>query len=385
MRNGLSCCAAPTSPAWTKGLSSAVPEPYIGLMSGTSLDGIDAVLVDLGTAPPRLLGHHHQAYTPGLRGELLALNQPGDNELQRAALAANEVARGYAAAVRALLEKYPAAKAVKAIGCHGQTVRHRPADGYTIQLVNGALLAEIAGIEVVCDFRSRDIAAGGQGAPLVPAFHHAMFASRSVHRAIVNIGGIANLTDLPPAGAVTGFDCGPGNLLLDAWAQRHLNQPLDRDGAWAGSGRAIPALLARLRADEFFRRAPPKSTGREKFNLDWLTGKLAGSELPADVQATLLALTAGGIADAIGKFVAAAQEVYLCGGGARNAALVALLTPQLAPRKVAATDALGVDAEHVEAFAFAWLARQTLNSQPGNLPAVTGARSARILGAVYPA
>ena len=360
-----------------------MPGLYIGLMSGTSLDGIDAVLVDLDEERPRLVGHHHQTYTPALRRELLALNHPGANELERAAVAANEVARGYAAATRALLEKYPAAKAVTAIGCHGQTVRHRPADGYTVQLVNGALLAELAGIDVVCNFRSRDIAAGGQGAPLVPAFHHAMFASRRVHRAVVNIGGIANLTDLPTAGAVTGFDCGPGNLLLDAWAQRHLNRPLDRDGAWARSGRAIPALLARLRADEYFRCVPPKSTGREKFDLDWLTHQLAGSELPADVQATLLALTAGEIADAITKFVADAREVYLCGGGARNAALVALLTQQLVPRTVAATDALGVAAEHVEAFAFAWLARQTLSSHPGNLPAVTGARGARILGAIY--
>jgi anhydro-N-acetylmuramic acid kinase len=360
-----------------------MPGIYIGLMSGTSLDGIDAVLADLGADRPCLLGHHHQTYPPGLRGELLALNQPGANELQRAALAANELARCYAAAAAALLEKHPVPKAVTAIGCHGQTVRHRSADGYTIQLVNGALLAELAGIDVVCDFRSRDIAAGGHGAPLVPAFHHAMFAGRNVHRAIVNIGGVANLTDLPASGVVTGFDCGPGNLLLDAWVQRHLNQPLDRDGAWARSGRAIPVLLARLRADEYFRCAPPKSTGREKFNLDWLTRQLAGGEQPADVQATLLALTAGEIADAIEEYLADAQEVYVCGGGARNAALVALLTQQLAPRKVAATDVLGVDAEHVEAFAFAWLARQTLHSQPGSLPAVTGARGARILGAIY--
>ena len=362
-----------------------MPGLYIGLMSGTSLDGIDAVLVDLDADRPRLLAHHHQAYTPGLRSKLLALNQPGDNELHRAALAANEVTRSYAAAARALLEKYPAAKTAKAIGAHGQTVRHHPADGYTVQLVNGALLAELATTTVVCDFRSRDIAAGGQGAPLVPAFHHAMFASPGVHRAIVNIGGIANITDLPVSGAVTGFDCGPGNLLLDAWTQHHLNQPLDRDGAWAGSGRVIPALLARLRADEYFRRVPPKSTGRDKFNLDWLTPQLAGGELPADVQATLLALTAGGIADAIGKFVTDAREVYVCGGGARNAALIALLAQQLAPRTVAATDALGVDAEHVEGFAFAWLARRTLEGQPGNLPAVTGARGVRILGAIYPA
>jgi anhydro-N-acetylmuramic acid kinase len=247
------------------------------------------------------------------------------------------------------------------------------------------LLAELSGIAVICDFRSRDIAAGGEGAPLVPAFHRAVFARADRHRVIVNIGGIANLTDLPPAGAVTGFDCGPGNLLLDHWAQQHLGQPFDRDGAWARTGRQIPDLLARLLADEYFRRPPPKSTGRDAFDRDWLTQWLSGADAPADVQATLLALTAGCIAEAIEKFCTGAQEVYVCGGGARNVALCALLAQQLAPRGVAATDLLGVDAEHVEALAFAWLARQTLKSQPGNLPAVTGARGPRVLGAIYPA
>jgi anhydro-N-acetylmuramic acid kinase len=360
-----------------------MPETYIGLMSGTSLDGVDAALADLSTDKPRLIGHHHQSFAPELRDELLALNQPGNDELRRAALAANELARVYAATVRTLREKHPTPEPVKAIGCHGQTVRHQPADGYTLQLVNGALLAELTGIAVVCDFRSRDIAAGGQGAPLTPAFHHAAFASRTVHRVIVNIGGIANLTDLPPAGSVTGFDCGPGNLLLDAWVQRHLKKSFDAGGKWAKSGRVIPALLERLLGDEYFRRAPPKSTGRKSFNLDWLMRQLAGGEQPADVQATLLALTARGIAEAAGKFCTGAQETYLCGGGTRNTALAALLSQQLAPGKVAPTDVLGVNAEHVEALAFAWLARQTLNGLPGNLPAVTGARGARILGAVY--
>ncbi len=363
-----------------------MPENYIGLMSGTSLDGVDAVLADLGASAPRIAASHHQPFGPALRQELLALNRPGAGELQRAALAANALSRAYAESVGALLELSSVkSAAVSAIGCHGQTVRHQPADGYTIQLVNGALLAELTGIDVVCDFRSRDIAAGGQGAPLVPAFHHAVFASRDTHRVIVNIGGIANLTDLPRAGAVTGFDCGPGNLLLDAWAQRHLDQPFDNAGAWAGSGHVLPDLLARLLGDDYFRCAPPKSTGRETFNLDWLTLKLAGTEQPADVQATLLALTAQGIADAIAKFCGGAREVYLCGGGARNDAFVALLSQLLAPRKVAATDTLGVDAEHVEALAFAWLAHRTLNRQPGNLPAATGARGMRILGAIYPA
>jgi len=360
-----------------------MPETYIGLMSGTSLDGVDAALADLSKDRPRLLGHHHLTFTPELRHGLLALNQPGDDELRRAALAANSLARVYAAAVRALLEKHPAVKTVTAIGCHGQTVRHRPDDGYTLQLVNGALLAELVGIAVVCDFRSRDIAAGGQGAPLAPAFHHAVFASRTEHRVIVNIGGIANLTDLPPSGEVTGFDCGPGNLLLDAWVQRQRNEPFDADGRWATSGRVIPDLLERLLGDEYFRRAPPKSTGRETFNIGWLTRQLSGKEKPADVQATLLALTAQGIAAAITKFCAPAREIYLCGGGARNTALATLLSQRLMPRKVAQTDVLGINAEHVEALAFAWLARQTLNGLPGNLPAVTGARGVRILGAIY--
>jgi len=361
-----------------------MPEFYVGLMSGTSLDGIDAVLADLSAGKSHLLGHQHDAFSNTLRSELAALNRSGDDELKRAALAANELARAYATVVQALLAKCSVnVRDVRAIGCHGQTVRHQPAAGYTLQLVNGSLLAELSRASVVCDFRSRDIAAGGQGAPLVPAFHHAVFASPDAHRVIVNIGGIANLTDLPPADAVTGFDCGPGNLLLDAWTQQHLAQPFDRDGAWALQGSVIPALLARLRDDEYFRRAPPKSTGRETFNLEWLEQRLTGAEKPADVQATLLTLTADEIADAIGKYCAGAIEVYLCGGGARNSALVDLLSKHLKPRKIAATDALGVSAEHVEALAFAWLAQQTLNSAPGNLPAVTGARGARVLGAIY--
>ena len=373
-------------------------ELFIGLMSGTSLDGIDAVLADFGAPQPKLLAHHHRPFEIALRHELLVLNQPGHDELRLAALAANNLARDYAICVQALLDAAAVeSSAVAAIGAHGQTVRHRPDIGYTIQLVNGALLAELTGIDVVCDFRSRDVAAGGHGAPLAPAFHQAAFASRDAHRVIVNIGGIANLTDLPANGAATaagagvasvsGFDCGPGNLLLDAWAQLHLHQPFDRDGAWASSGRALPELLGKLRAHEFFRRVPPKSAGRETFNLEWLQTLLRElsneDAAPADVQATLLALTAGAIADAVEMFCAGACEIYLCGGGARNTALVKLLEEQMKDRKVAATDALGVAAEHVEALAFAWLARRRLRGEPGNLPAVTGARGTRVLGAVH--
>jgi anhydro-N-acetylmuramic acid kinase len=360
-------------------------ELFIGLMSGTSLDGIDAVLADFGALQPCLLAHHHRPFEIALRHELLVLNQADStDELRLAALAANTLARDYAVCVQALLDAAAVqSDTIAAIGCHGQTVRHRPDIGYTIQLVNGALLAELTGIDVVCDFRSRDVAAGGHGAPLAPAFHQAAFASRDVHRVIVNIGGIANLTDLPTGGAVSGFDCGPGNLLLDAWAQLHLHQPFDRDGAWAQSGSVLPDLLAKLHAHEFFRRVPPKSAGREIFHLEWLESLLPRDAAPVDVQATLLALTTGAIANAVEMFCAEAQEVYLCGGGTRNTALVKLLTEQLKDRKVTATDALGIHAEQVEAFAFAWLARRTLRGEPGNLPAVTGAHGPRVLGAIY--
>lgn len=363
-----------------------MPGLYIGLMSGTSLDGIDAVLADLDAPRARVIAHHHDSFPAPLRAELAALNSPGHDELRRAALAGNELANCYALSVDALIKKSGiAADEIAAIGCHGQTVRHQPAAGYTIQLVNAALLAERSGITVVSDFRSRDVAAGGEGAPLVPAFHAAIFGNSDEHRVVVNIGGISNLTDLPPAGPVTGFDCGPGNLLLDAWVQKHRGLAFDRDGEWARSGRRIDALFKRLAADEYFRLRPPKSTGRETFNLPWVTAHLNGSEEPVDVQATLLELTAGGIADAIRKFADGAKSVYLCGGGARNLALVERLRSLLAPRSVEATDELGVDAEHVEALAFAWLARQTLQAKPGNLPSVTGARGLRVLGAIHPA
>jgi anhydro-N-acetylmuramic acid kinase len=264
-------------------------------------------------------------------------------------------------------------------------VRHQPRLGYTIQLVNGALLAELSGISVVCDFRSRDIAAGGEGAPLVPAFHQAVFASPQVSRAIVNIGGIANISYLPVNGKVGGFDCGPGNALMDGWITAHRNQPYDAGGAWAASGRVLPALGERLMAHPFFSRQPPKSTGRETFNLEWLRGALSGPERPEDVQATLCELTASAIAQALDAHCEEAAEVYLCGGGARNAVLCERLATLLPQRHIAATDSLGIAAEAVEAAAFAWLAARTLSHEPGNLPRVTGARGPRVLGAIYPA
>ena len=360
-----------------------MPELYIGLMSGTSLDGIDGVLADLSADPPQLIAHHHLAFAPELRRELLALNQAENDELRRAALAANRLARAYAETVHALLARHPAAKAIKAIGCHGQTVRHQPAEGYTIQLVNGALLAELTGIDVVCDFRSRDIAAGGEGAPLAPAFHRSLFHSPRRHRAVVNVGGIANITWLPARGKVTGFDCGPGNCLLDAWIMQQRRKPYDPHGAWAARGSVMPRLLQKWLAHPFFRRPPPKSTGREEFNLPWVRRALSGTERAVDVQATLLELTATAIAQALRNYCPSAAEIYLCGGGAHNRALFLRLVGLLPDRLITTTSALGLAPEHVEALAFAWLARQTLNAQPGNLPAVTGARGARILGALH--
>lgn len=355
-------------------------------MSGTSLDGIDAVLAAFENNTCKLLHSQFIPFDEALRVELLALNSAGANELERAALAANELSRRYAEAIQALLGKEKIrAEQVKAIGCHGQTVRHRPDCGFTIQLANPALLAELSDITVVADFRSRDIAAGGQGAPLVPAFHAALFRHPEHHRVIINIGGISNLTSLPPHDKVLGFDCGPGNLLLDAWTTLHLGQPYDKDGAWAASGCLIPELLQRLLTEPFFAASPPKSTGRDLFNLPWLEHYLSPDFATVDVQATLLELTVEGIASAILNYCSTASEIYLCGGGAHNGTLVSRLKQSLPNRSIALTDDLGVNTDWVEAFAFAWLARQALNGNPANLPEVTGARGARILGAIYPA
>lgn len=355
-------------------------------MSGTSLDGIDAALLDLSGAAPRLLATYFEAYPAELKAALLALHHPAANELHQAQLLGNELARRYAAATAALLQNANfAATQVRAIGCHGQTVRHRPDAGYTLQLGNAALLAELSNITVVSDFRSRDIAAGGQGAPLVPAFHHKVLRHPDIHRVIVNIGGISNLTDLPPGRATTGFDCGPGNLLMDAWIGQHLGQPYDLGGAWAASGKPIPALLQSLLEEPFLHATPPKSSGRDLFNMAWLSQHLHGNEPPADVQATLLELTAHAISDSISRFCRGAEEIYLCGGGAHNQALVQRLAAALPACRIQPTDHLGMGADWLEAIAFAWLAQQTLHCRSANLPEVTGARHPCILGAIYQA
>ena len=360
-------------------------ELFVGLMSGTSLDGVDAVLADFSLSPPAVLARAHHPFDRALRAELLSLNSPGDDELDRAARCANELAHRYAAAVRDVLAGAALpASALRAVGCHGQTVRHRPDRGYTVQLGKAALLAELCGARVVADFRSRDVAAGGHGAPLAPGFHAAVLRNSGEHRAVLNLGGIANLTWLPATGEVTGFDCGPGNCLMDLWAGLHLGTPLDTDGAWAAGARPDPALLARLLAEPYFAQRPPKSTGRDLFNEAWLRARMPMPLEARVVQATLLELTARSVAEAVARECTGAQRIVVCGGGVHNRSLMARLSVLLSPVPVESTAALGIDPGLVEPLAFAWLARQTLHEAPANLPAVTGARGARVLGAVYP-
>ncbi|MXS80284.1 anhydro-N-acetylmuramic acid kinase [Nitrosomonas eutropha] len=361
---------------------------YIGIMSGTSLDGVDAVLVNFSGSSFSLIDTCYVPYDPFLQAELLGLNQSGENELHRAALSGNRLSRLYAETVVCLLEKAKVdSGGIVAIGCHGQTIRHCPQLEYmySIQLVNGALLAELTDITVVTDFRNRDIAANGQGAPLVPAFHQQMFSHSDVHRLIINIGGIANITSLPVENSVSGFDCGPGNMLMDAWCLQHTGERYDQNGLWAKSGKVIDHLLNDLLSFPYFSMPPPKSTGRETFDLNWLLSYLTGKEAAQDVQSTLLQLTVQTIADSIRSCYPTARELYLCGGGAHNETLVARLQQELPDREIRKTDVLGIDADWVEACAFAWLARQSIERTPGNLPAVTGATGRRVLGAIYPA
>lgn len=366
---------------------------YIGLMSGTSLDGVDAVLADFSSQHPTVLGHCSAPLPAALKAELLALNTPTTNELHRAALAANGLARIYAEQVhQLLLQCGVAASAVRAVGAHGQTVRHRPQEfdgtGYTLQLNNPALLAEQCGIDVVADFRSRDVAAGGQGAPLVPPFHQAFFGRPDQVRAVLNVGGISNITILDPhAGPLAGFDCGPGNALMDAWCLAHTGQPFDAEGRWAAQGQVHGALLNRLLQEPFFAKPAPKSTGRDLFNMPWLTEKRAGLENmpPQDVQATLTELTALTCARSLLQTSPACTELIVCGGGALNRHLMARLQAAVPACPVVSSATAGLPPLQVEATAFAWLARQAIARQTTSVPSVTGARGARVLGAIYPA
>ena len=360
---------------------------YLGVMSGTSLDGLDIALIEQGERT-RLLAHHYQALPDALRQQLLDLCSSGADELARAAVAEQQWAQLVAEGINSLLcQQNLQPDAIRAIGSHGQTVRHEPARGFTIQIGNPALLAELTGITVVADFRRRDVAAGGQGAPLVPAFHEALFASPGAARAILNVGGFSNLSLLEHGKPAKGFDCGPGNVLMDAWIEHHLGHAYDRDGAWAASGTVQPALLATLLADPFFQTTGPKSTGRELFNLPWLMRHLEQQPAyqPADVQATLLELTATSIVTSLQQAQPGCAQLLVCGGGAHNQALLARLQALLPAAQVSSTDDHGVPADWVEAMAFAWLAHCCLSGIPANRPEVTGARGLRVLGAIYPA
>lgn len=361
------------------------PALFIGLMSGTSLDGVDGVLADFSNGAIQTLSAAFTPFPAELRSELMALQAASHNELEREALAANALAVVYADCVRSLLPSCPAP--LTAVAVHGQTIRHRPELGFTRQTNNPALLAELTGIDVIADFRSRDVAAGGQGAPLVPAFHEAAFGQPGAARVVVNIGGIGNISVLHGDGRVTGFDTGPGNVLMDLWIARHQGRAYDEDGAWGASGNVHAALLETLLDEPYFRQPAPKSTGRDLFHEPWLDAKLAAfsTVAPADVQATLTQLTAVTIARAIRDEGVTPDAVYVCGGGAYNGALLRAIGVELGGVKVASTAELGVAPNRVEALAFAWLGWRFTNLEPGNLAAVTGARGARILGALYPA
>ena len=386
---------------------------FIGLMSGTSLDGIDGVLLQivspslLNTPSLKVLQHVFQPFDPEFRAELLSLNTPGNNELHRAALAGNCLARNYAQVVHALLKTSgKQTHDIQAIGAHGQTVRHRPLEfdadpntgqpavGYTLQLNNPALLAELTGIDVVAEFRTRDLAAGGQGAPLVPAFHAEIFGKPSHTVAVVNIGGISNISVLrnasrthsaaPEPVAITGFDCGPGNALMDHWIHLHQGKDYDANGEWAAQGQIIPALLQSLLAEPFLHQAPPKSTGRDLFNPAWLQQHLRADYQAADVQATLCEFTAMAIAQDLIRHAPEAQQLWVCGGGALNGRLMSRLQAHAPGVQVASTEAHGLPPLQVEAAAFAWLAAKAMKRETGSLESVTGARGARVLGAIYP-
>ena len=359
---------------------------YIGMMSGTSLDGVDGVLVDFAGGKIHALAAAFVPLPAALRAQLMALQASGPDEIEREALAANALAGLYAECASELL--LAATGPIAAMAVHGQTIRHRPELGFTRQIINAALLAELCGIDVIADLRSRDVAAGGQGAPLVPAFHAARFGQPGTDRAVVNIGGIGNISVLHADGRVTGFDTGPGNVLMDLWIARHQGHAYDANGAWAASGLVDPDLLGILLAEPYFALAAPKSTGRDLFHADWLDARLAGLThpiAPQDVQATLVTLTATTIARAIHDESLHVSAVYVCGGGAENGELMKQLAAALPAATVESTAVLGVAPNGVEALAFAWLGYRFMQRLPGNLPAVTGAKGERILGALYPA
>ncbi len=366
-------------------------ELYIGLMSGTSLDAIDAVLVELDDHRQHLLSHHSETLPRDLRQRLLGLNRSASGEIARMAIADIELARLFARVALELCDKHGISPdQVRAIGSHGQTIRHAPDNSvpYTLQIGDPNTIAEITGITTVADLRRRDMAAGGQGAPLMPAFHNAMLRVNDETRVVVNIGGMANITILPaddnkPA---SGFDTGPGNVLMDYWSQQHNKQAYDKNGKWAASGKVDKPLLEYLLKDKYFSQAPPKSTGRDHFNDRWLEKRLSHDgkrRIRKNVQATLCELTAESISNAILEYAADAQHVIVCGGGVHNTSLMFRLQQLLGNIQVRSSEDYGIDPDWMEAIGFAWLARQTLDNKAGNLPSVTGARQAVVLGGIY--
>ena len=365
-------------------------------MSGTSLDGIDAVLAEINTSgKTKLLQAISLPFDLALKQEFFALQQETSNELHREHLAANSLAAAYAQACAKLLRiQGIEANHICAIGAHGQTLRHQPhsevLQSYTHQSLNPALLAELTGIDVIANFRLRDMAAGGQGAPLVPVFHQEQFFSPKENRAVLNLGGIANLTLLSKDGGVSGFDCGPGNILLDAWIRRERGKDFDQDGQWASSGRPDDALLLRMMSDAFFSKLPPKSTGRDHFNLNWILSHLQHASYSSeDIQATLLQLTIQSTLNSLQAHAKDTQRLIVCGGGSKNITLIELLKiyarQQLPGLLIESSAQHGVDPQLVEGLAFAWLAWAHQRKRPANMPAVTGAKGLRVLGAYYPA
>jgi anhydro-N-acetylmuramic acid kinase len=371
----------------------STPSRWVGVMSGTSLDGVDAVLVEIGsTGSLHVLHHVHLPMPPDLRAVCLALNHTAGDELHRSQVAGNHLAHWYAQSVRELLAQASCpADTVRAVGVHGQTVRHHPVpladdpwSAYTVQLNNPSLLAELIHIDVIAQFRERDIAAGGQGAPLVPAFHRQMFAAPEQDVAVVNVGGIANVSWLAADGQCLGWDSGPGNMLLDAWCEQHTGQAWDEDGAWGATGRLQPELLSAWLQDPYFARHGAKTSGREHFHVGWLRALSPALDeyAPPDVQATLVALTAHTIAASLPH---PPDKLLLCGGGALNCALVTAVADRLPSTRLADTSAAGLPVMQVEAAAFAWLAWAWTQRHPGNWPAATGAKGLRVLGALFPA
>ncbi len=375
-------------------------ELLIGVMSGTSMDGADAVLAAFHGARIEVVAHHHLPYDHALRQRLFALQTKSDNELEHALLVAQDLAHHYAAVITQLIDQQPRLKSgLRAVAVHGQTIRHRPSLGFTLQLNAPALLAELLELDVICDFRTRDVAAGGQGAPLVPAFHACVFGDPHEHRAVLNLGGMANLTDLPPGAidqqvTLRGWDTGPGNVLLDYWfkvSHPDSDEMFDRGGAFAGQGQVDQALLARLMDDPWFLLPPPKSTGREQFDGHWLQQRLkqVATPAPADVQATLSQLSAESAASMLAREMPSTERLIVCGGGVYNQDLMARLEKAVAAQlsrsiAVVSSGRMGVLPEHVEAAAFAWLGHCYLHRRAGNSASVTGARGPRVLGALYP-